>query len=70
MSKNVHLALQGKQPQVVKLMPFQIVACSVGRARGAGRMGSVKMFSTMVWLAKGRTLGTQRMPGYIDGSVA
>lgn len=70
MAKNVELALQGKQPQKVKLMPVEIVACSVGRSRGAGRMGPVKMLSLMVWLAKGKTLGIQRMPGYIDGSVA
>lgn len=69
-AKNVELALQGKQPQKVKLMPVEIVACSVGRSRGAGRMGPVKMLSLMVWLAKGKTLGIQRMPGYIDGSVA
>ncbi|KUI63730.1 Apoptosis-inducing factor 1 [Cytospora mali] len=68
--KNVELALQGKQPQKVKLMPVDILACAVGRSRGAGRMGPVKMLSLMVWLAKGKTLGIQRLPGYIDGSVA
>lgn len=68
--KNVELALHGKNPQKVKLMPIDIIACAVGRSRGAGRMGSVKMPSLMVWLAKGKTLGIQRLPGYIDGSVA
>ncbi|KAF3766787.1 FAD/NAD(P)-binding domain-containing protein [Cryphonectria parasitica EP155] len=69
-AKNVELTLQGKAPSTVKLLPVDIMACSVGRSGGVGRMGPVKMFSTMVWLAKGRTLGIQRMPGYIDGSVA
>lgn len=70
MGKNVELALHGKQPQKVKLLPVDVLACAVGRSRGAGRMGPVKMPSLMVWLAKGKTLGVQRMPGYIDGSVA
>lgn len=68
--KNLQLVLQDKKPLTVKGVPVDIMACSVGRSRGAGRMGPVKMFSTMVWLAKGRTLGIQRIPGYIDGSVA
>lgn len=69
-AKNLELTLQGKKPQNVKLMPVDVVACAVGRNRGAGRMGPVKMLSVMVWLAKGRTLGIQRMAGYVDGSVA
>ncbi|CAN8102583.1 unnamed protein product [Discula destructiva] len=69
-AKNVELALQGKAPQIVKLLPVDIMACAVGRKRGAGRMGPIKMFSIMVYLAKGKTLGTQMMPSYIDGSVA
>ncbi|KAJ4417996.1 hypothetical protein N0V82_005848 [Gnomoniopsis sp. IMI 355080] len=69
-AKNIELALNDKKPQTVKLMPVDVVACAVGRNRGAGRMGPVKMPSTMVWLAKGRTLALQRMAGYIDGSVA
>jgi hypothetical protein len=70
-AKNVDAALKGKPPTVVKGMPVDIFACSVGRKKGAGRMGSsVPMLSLMVWLAKGRTLATQMLPTYIDGSVA
>lgn len=69
-AKNLELAMQGKAPLTVKLMPVDMVACSVGRSGGVGRVGPVKMPSTMVWLAKGRTLGIQRLPGYIDGGVA
>ncbi|EOO03959.1 putative fad binding protein [Phaeoacremonium minimum UCRPA7] len=68
--KNIVAALSGKPPVVVKGPPIDILACAVGRGRGAGRMGSFKMFSIMIWLAKGRTLATQMVPGYIDGSVA
>ncbi|KAK3319272.1 hypothetical protein B0H66DRAFT_575751 [Apodospora peruviana] len=69
-AKNVELAVKGKPPVVAKGMPMDIFAMSVGRGRGAGRMGSFKMPSLMVWLAKGRTLALQMAPGYVDGSVA
>ena len=51
-------------------MPFDILACAVGRKTGAGRAGVVKFFGFMVNMAKGKTLGMNMMPGYIDGSVA
>lgn len=70
MGKNIDAALKGKEPAVVKGLPFDVFVCSVGRSRGAGRLGSVKIFSAMVWMAKGRTLGLQMFPGYVDGSVA
>ncbi|KAL5883381.1 hypothetical protein ACKVWL_002386 [Pyricularia oryzae] len=57
-------------PAVVKLMPVDIFAMSVGRDRGVGRMGPIKMLSFMVWLAKGRTLALPKMAGYMEGSVA
>lgn len=69
-AKNVEAALAGREPTVVKGPPADIFACSVGRDRGAGRMNSIRLPSFGVWLAKGRTLGVQRMQGYIDGSVA
>ena len=62
--------LKGKSPAVVKLMPFDILACAVGRSRGAGRAGSVKLLSYMVYMAKGKTLALQMVPSYMDGSVA
>jgi NADH dehydrogenase FAD-containing subunit len=69
-AKNIEAALAGKEPAVAKGPPVDIFACAVGRGRGAGRMGSVKLPSFAVWLAKGRTLAVQMVPGYIDGSVA
>jgi len=68
--KNIELALASKEPIVAKGLPVDILACSVGRGRGAGRMNSFKLPSFGVWLAKGRTMGLQMMSGYIDGSVA
>ncbi len=69
-AKNVDFALKGKAPLAVKLMPFDILACAVGRSRGAGRAGSIKLFSYMVHMAKGKTLALQMVPTYVDGSVA
>ncbi|KAL8382830.1 hypothetical protein RB595_006553 [Gaeumannomyces hyphopodioides] len=70
LAKNLVAALDGKAPAAVKLMPMDIFALATGRSRGVGRMGSIKMFSFMVWMAKGRTLGVERLKGYVDGSVA
>lgn len=67
---NVDAVLRGKGQSVVKGMPFDILVCAVGRSRTAGRMGVVKMLSVMGWAAKGRTLGIERLGGYIDGRVA
>lgn len=69
-ARNVEAALAGREPAVAKGPPVDIFACAVGRGRGAGRMGSIKLPSFGVWLAKGRTLALQMVPGYIDGSVA
>ncbi|KAK4192735.1 apoptosis-inducing factor B [Podospora australis] len=69
-AKNIELALQSKQPVPAKGLPVDILACAVGRGRGAGRMGSIKLPSFGVWLAKGKTLGMPMAAGYIDGSVA
>ncbi|KAM7187859.1 apoptosis-inducing factor B [Rhypophila sp. PSN 637] len=69
-AKNVELVLKGKQPVVAKGMPVDVLAISVGRGRGAGRAGSFRLPSLMVWLAKGRTMALQMVGGYVDGSVA
>lgn len=69
-AKNIELVLKGKPPVVVKGMPVDVLAIAVGRGRGAGRAGSFKLPSLMVWLAKGRTMALQMVPGYVDGSVA
>ncbi|KAB5577928.1 hypothetical protein GE09DRAFT_1260821 [Coniochaeta sp. 2T2.1] len=69
-AKNVAAVLKGKQPTVVKGMPFDIFTCATGRSRGAGRMGVVPMLSYMAWMGKGKTLRLNYMAGYVDGSVA
>ncbi|KAL0933150.1 uncharacterized protein CTRU02_212113 [Colletotrichum truncatum] len=66
--KNIELAIKGKDQQVVKGMPVDIFVCSTGRSRGAGRVGWVKVPSLFVWAVKGRTLGSDWLPKYTNGS--
>ncbi|KAI2621250.1 FAD/NAD(P)-binding domain-containing protein [Hypoxylon sp. NC1633] len=68
-AKNIDLALKGKPPTPVKTLPIDFMMVATGRSRGAGRMGPVKVFSIMVYLIKGKTLGTQSLPGYVDGTA-
>ncbi|CAK7205786.1 hypothetical protein SEUCBS139899_008565 [Sporothrix eucalyptigena] len=68
--KNIDLALKGKAPQVVKLLPVDVMAVATGPSRGVGRVNSWRLPSLAVWLAKGRTLGTQMAQGFLDGSAA
>lgn len=66
----MQFALQDKPPAAVKMIPLDIAMVTVGRGRGCGRIGGVKAPSVMIYLIKGKTMGTQRIPGYVDGSVA
>ncbi|KAI0160992.1 FAD/NAD(P)-binding domain-containing protein [Hypoxylon sp. FL1284] len=68
-AKNIDLALKGKPPVVVKTIPVDAMMVATGRSRGSGRIGPVKVFSIMVYMIKGKTLGTQNLPSYVDGSV-
>ncbi|ORY65558.1 uncharacterized protein BCR38DRAFT_433130 [Pseudomassariella vexata] len=67
-AKNLDLILHGKAPIPVKLLPVDPFLCATGRGRGAGRINGFKVFSLMVYMIKGKTLGTNHLPGYIDGS--
>ncbi|KAF4996791.1 hypothetical protein FGRMN_4267 [Fusarium graminum] len=42
-------------------------AVTLGRSRGTGQMGTWKMFSILVWLAKGRHLGTDKASDWAAG---
>ncbi|KAI1379555.1 FAD/NAD(P)-binding domain-containing protein [Hypoxylon crocopeplum] len=68
-AKNIDLVLKGKAPVPVKTLPMDVLMVAIGRSRGAGRMGFLKVFSIMVYLIKGKTLGIQSLPGYVDGTA-
>ncbi|KAI1498691.1 hypothetical protein F5X99DRAFT_420458 [Biscogniauxia marginata] len=68
-AKNIDAVLRGKAPTPVKTLPMDVFVVATGRSRGCGRLGSVKVFSYMVYMLKGKTLGTQNLPGYVDGSA-
>lgn len=69
-AKNVDLVLKGKAPQVVKLLPVDVMVVATGPSRGAGRLNSWRLPSLAVWVAKGRTLGLNMVAGYLNGSAA
>ncbi|KAM0328050.1 hypothetical protein ACHAQA_005452 [Verticillium albo-atrum] len=66
--RNIDAALKGKPQQVVKGMPIDVLLCSTGRSRAAGRLGFVKLPSLAVWGMKGRTLAMEMLPKYASGS--
>lgn len=68
MSKNIELVLTDKNPAPVKTIPIDVLMTSVGRSRGVGRLGSVKVFSYMVYMIKGKTLGVQQLPTFLYGA--
>lgn len=48
---------------------MDVFVCAVGRGRGAGRLGPVKVFSYFVYMIKGKTLGIQMLPGMVNGTA-
>ncbi len=67
-AKNIDAALRGKNQTPVKTIPIDVLMVATGRSRGAGRMGPVKAFSLMVYLIKGKTLGIDKLPAWVDGT--
>jgi apoptosis-inducing factor 2 len=66
--KNIDLVLHNKNPTPVKTLPIDVFVAAVGRSRGVGRLGSVKVFSYMVYMIKGKTLGIQQLPSILNGT--
>ncbi|KAI0521321.1 hypothetical protein F5B22DRAFT_569392 [Xylaria bambusicola] len=67
-AKNIDAVLKGKAQTLVKTIPIDVLMVATGRSRGAGRMGPVKAFSIMVYLIKGKTLGVDKLPAWVDGT--
>lgn len=67
-AKNLDAVLRGRPQAPVKTIPIDVLMVATGRSRGAGRMGPVKAFSIMVYLIKGKTLGTDKFPAWVDGT--
>ncbi|TGJ81078.1 hypothetical protein E0Z10_g7692 [Xylaria hypoxylon] len=68
-AKNIDAVLKGKNQTPVKTLPIDVLMVATGRSRGAGRMGPVKTLSLMVYLIKGKTLGVEKLPGWVDGTT-
>ncbi|KAI1308097.1 hypothetical protein F5Y03DRAFT_110990 [Xylaria venustula] len=67
-AKNIDAVLKGKAQTPVKTIPIDVLMVATGRSRGAGRMGPIKAFSLMVYLIKGKTLGVDKLPAWVDGT--
>lgn len=68
-AKNIALEMRGLYQYPVKGMPVDVFICSMGRARGAGRVGWIKPPSLAIWFVKGKTLGMERTKKYVDGTA-
>ncbi|TQV96135.1 apoptosis-inducing factor [Cordyceps javanica] len=67
-ANNITGALSGKEPER-RGSVMDIVLFSTGRSGGVGRYRWVPIPSFAVWVAKSRTLGVERTPKFVDGSM-
>ncbi|CAD6447460.1 a96dc603-00c9-4110-af78-ed83ddb7a5db [Sclerotinia trifoliorum] len=68
LAKNLDLVLRSKNPTVYKTDGAPILAVALGRSKATGRSGNFKLPSLIVWFVKGRTLGTQNLLPYVNGT--
>ncbi|ESZ95472.1 hypothetical protein SBOR_4126 [Sclerotinia borealis F-4128] len=68
LAKNLDLVLRSKNPLIYKTDGAPVLAVSLGRSRATGRSGNFKLPSIIVWFVKGRTLGTQNLLPYVNGT--
>ncbi|KAG9228291.1 putative triosephosphate isomerase [Amylocarpus encephaloides] len=68
LSKNLDLVLRGQNPIVYKTDGPPMIAVTLGRSKGTGRMGTWKFPSIIVYFVKGKTLFTEKLPKYVMGT--
>ncbi|RDA96224.1 hypothetical protein CP533_1720 [Ophiocordyceps camponoti-saundersi (nom. inval.)] len=68
-ASNVDLVLKGKGQRSVSGPYIDIFITSIGRGRGAGRIGPIPVPSLFVWAVKGRSLGMERTAKYANGTM-
>ena len=59
--------LEAAAPAEYKPADKIMFAATIGKSRGTGQMGGWKLWSWMVWFAKGRYLGTDYAPDFVKG---
>ncbi|KAM3442236.1 hypothetical protein MY4824_001248 [Beauveria thailandica] len=67
-AKNIAHVLSGKK-QERRGSVMDILLFSTGRSSGVGRYRWVPIPSIAVWIAKSRTMGVERTPKFVDGSM-
>ncbi|PMD47566.1 putative triosephosphate isomerase [Hyaloscypha variabilis F] len=68
-AKNLDLVLKGKQAVAYKSDGDPMLAVALGRSRGTGRFGNMKLPSLVVWLVKGRNMGMPKQSGLVMGTA-
>ncbi|OAQ63494.1 apoptosis-inducing factor [Pochonia chlamydosporia 170] len=81
---NRALAADGQAGHLIKVLPGYfdggslaeykvntkpMYGITLGQSKGTGQMGSFKVFSFLIWLLKGRFLGTDKAPGVAAGKM-
>ncbi|KAF4634453.1 hypothetical protein G7Y89_g3649 [Cudoniella acicularis] len=68
LAKNLDRVLKGQKPVVYKTDGSPMLAVTLGRSKGTGRFGNMKLPSFVINMVKGKTLFTEKLPKYVDGS--
>ncbi|KAB8301483.1 hypothetical protein EYC80_003339 [Monilinia laxa] len=68
LAKNLDLVLRSKNPVAYRTDGAPVLAVALGRSKATGRSGNFKLPSIIVWFVKGRTLGTQNLLPYVNGT--
>ncbi|KAI9799176.1 MAG: hypothetical protein M1833_004216 [Piccolia ochrophora] len=67
LSGNLDAILKDNEPKIYKQNNMLFVAAALGKNRGTGIAGYFKLLSVMVWYLKGRTYGTDKIQGLVNG---
>ncbi|KAF4467704.1 apoptosis-inducing factor 2 [Fusarium albosuccineum] len=65
--KALPVYIDGGEVPEYTVNPKEIFAVTLGRSRATGQMGTMKLFSILVWWMKGRYLGTDYAGGWAAG---
>ncbi|PHH65283.1 hypothetical protein CDD81_2695 [Ophiocordyceps australis] len=66
---NIERVLQGKDQQIATGPFVDAFLCCLGPSRGAGHIGPIPTPSFLVWAFKGRTLGVEKTPKFVNGTM-
>ncbi|PHH79431.1 hypothetical protein CDD82_2395 [Ophiocordyceps australis] len=68
-ANNIDRVLHGKDQQIATGPFVDAFLCCLGPSRGAGHIGPIPTPSFLVWALKGRTLGVEKTPKFVNGTM-